>query len=46
MNEDGINYVRILQLRNSNYGLIFTQFGMNHMGDGLPVYGFMENYGQ
>lgn len=43
INKDGID-VRIMQLRNSKCGLIFTRFYINYMGDELHVYGFMENY--
>lgn len=41
INKDGID-VRIMQLRNSKCGLIFTRFYINYMGDELHVYGFME----
>lgn len=43
INKDGID-VRIMQLRNSKCGLIFTRFYINYMGDELHVYGFMKNY--
>lgn len=43
INKGGID-VRIMQLRNSKCGLIFTRFYINYMGDELHVYGFMKNY--
>lgn len=43
INKGGID-VRIMMLRNSKCGLIFTRFYINYTGDELHVYGFMKNY--